>query len=147
MCYMSTFAVEEEKVAVYSSLSLLLGQLAVLSKFEKEVGLVAGGADRQLSGIVGGPRVVVVVRTRVAFVQTRVVFSAVCLPVGLHGFVRFVGFTGTGGVLVDDFGVTFPIVSIDRLDEGMGSQVRLSGLLTLAISSLMQLGSPMQNWQ
>ena len=41
MGYMTTFATEEAKVAVHSSLSLLLGQLAILSKFRREVGLVA----------------------------------------------------------------------------------------------------------
>ena len=40
---MTAFAAEEAKVAVHSSLLLLLGQLAVLSEFRGEVGLVAVG--------------------------------------------------------------------------------------------------------
>ena len=63
MCYMTTFATEQAKVAVHSSLSFLLGQLAILSKFIREVGLVvvARGADRWLSRAVGGPGVVGIV--------------------------------------------------------------------------------------
>ena len=104
-------------------LSLLLGQLAILSKFGREVRLIAGGAGRWLSRVVGGPGVVVVVvvvvGAGVAFVQARIVFPVVQLAVGLHGFVIFVGFTGTGGVLTTDLRVRFPIVGIDRLDKGM----------------------------
>ena len=37
------FAAEEAKVAVHLSLSLLLGQLAILSEFRREVELVAVG--------------------------------------------------------------------------------------------------------
>ena len=44
MGYMTAFATEEAKVVVHSLLSLLLGQLAVLSKFRGEVGLVAVGS-------------------------------------------------------------------------------------------------------
>ena len=40
---MTTFAAEEAKVAVHSSLLLLLGQLAILSEFRGEVRLVAVG--------------------------------------------------------------------------------------------------------
>ena len=51
---MTTFAAEEAKVVVHSSLSLLLGQLAVLSEFGREVGLVAiGRAGGWSSGVVG----------------------------------------------------------------------------------------------
>ena len=64
---MSTFATEEAKAAVQSLLSLLLGQLAILIEFGREVGFVAGGTDGQSSGVVGGPGVVVV-RAGVAFV-------------------------------------------------------------------------------
>ena len=66
MCYVSAFATEEANV-VHSSLSLLLGQLAILSEFGREVRLVAGG-DRWSSGVVGGPRVVVIVGAIIAFV-------------------------------------------------------------------------------
>ena len=68
--YVTAFAAEEAKVVVHSSLSLLLGQLAILSKFGREVGLAAvGRAGGWSSGVVGGrPRVVVVVGARVAFV-------------------------------------------------------------------------------
>ena len=41
MGYMTAFAAEEAKVVVHSSLSLLLGQLAILSEFGGEVVLVA----------------------------------------------------------------------------------------------------------
>ena len=52
---MTAFAAEEAKVVVHSSLSLLLGQLAVLSEFRREVGLVAvGRAGRWSSRVVGG---------------------------------------------------------------------------------------------
>ena len=66
---MTAFAAEEAKVVVHSSLSLLLGQLAVLSEFGREVGLVAvGRAGRWSSGVVGGqPGVVVVVGAGVVF--------------------------------------------------------------------------------
>ena len=37
--------------------------------------------------------------------------------VGLCGFGRFVGFTGTGGIFTADFGVTFPAAGIDGLDK------------------------------
>ena len=43
------------------------------------------------------------------------------MAVGLHGFVRFVGFTGTGGVFTADLGVTFPVMGVDGLDEGAES--------------------------
>ena len=110
---MTTFATEEAKVAVHLSLLLLLSQFAILSKFGREVGLVvvAGGADKQLAGVVGGPRVVVV--------GARVVFPVVHLAIGLHGFVRFISFTGTDGVLMADFGVVLPIAGINGLDKGM----------------------------
>ena len=53
MGYVTAFAAEEAKVAVHSSLSLLLGQLAILSKFRGEVGLIAiGRADGGSSGVV-----------------------------------------------------------------------------------------------
>ena len=53
MGYVTTFAAEEAKVAVHSSLLLLLGQLAILSKFRGEVGLVAvGRAGRWSSRVV-----------------------------------------------------------------------------------------------
>ena len=39
--YMTTFATEEAEVAIHSLLSLLLSQLAILSKFRGEVRLVA----------------------------------------------------------------------------------------------------------
>ena len=53
MGYMTTFAAEEAKVVVHSSFSLLLGQLAVLSEFRGEVGLVAvGRAGGGSSGVV-----------------------------------------------------------------------------------------------
>ena len=70
MGYVTAFAPEEAKVAVHSSLSLLLGQLAVLSEFRGEVGLVAVGRAHGWSSrvVVGGPGVVVVVGARVAFV-------------------------------------------------------------------------------
>ena len=64
------------------------------------------------------------------------------MAVGLHGFVGFVGFTGTGGIFTADFGVMFPIAGINRLDK-VQSQLRLSSLPTLAILSLMGLGSPL----
>ena len=52
---MTAFAAEEAKVAVHSSLSLLLGQLAVFSKFGREVGLIAvGRAGGWSSRVVGG---------------------------------------------------------------------------------------------
>ena len=38
---MTAFAAEEAKVAVHSTLSLLLGQLAVFSEFGREVGFIA----------------------------------------------------------------------------------------------------------
>ena len=76
---MTAFAAEEAKVVVHSSLSLLLGQLAILSEFGREVGLVAvGRAGRWSSGVV----VVVVVGARVAFVGARVVFPVVQLEIG-----------------------------------------------------------------
>ena len=40
---MTAFAAEEAKVAVHLLLLLLLGQLAILSKFRGEVGLVTVG--------------------------------------------------------------------------------------------------------
>ena len=43
------------------------------------------------------------------------------MAVGLHRFVRFIGFTGTGSVLAADLRVMFPIVGINRLDVGMES--------------------------
>ena len=53
MGYVTTFATEEAKVAVHSSFSLLLGQLAVLSEFRGEVRLVAvGRAGKGLSRVV-----------------------------------------------------------------------------------------------
>ena len=111
---MTTFAAEEAKVAVHSSLSLLLSQLAILSEFRGEVGLVAvGRAGRWLSGVVGGPRVVVV--------GAGVVFPVVSLAVGLCGFVIFVSFIGTSSILAADLRVMFPIVGIDGLDEGVES--------------------------
>ena len=69
MCYVTTFATEEAEVAVHLSLSFSLGQLAILSKFGREVGfvVVAGEAEGWLSRVVGGPGVVVV-GARVAFV-------------------------------------------------------------------------------
>ena len=68
---MTAFAAEEAKVVVHSSLPLLLGQLAVLSEFGREVGFVAvGRAGGWSSGVV-------VVRARVAFVQAGVIFSVV----------------------------------------------------------------------
>ena len=52
---MTTFAAEEAKVVVHSSLLLLLVQLAILSEFGKEVRLVAvGRAGGWSSGVVGG---------------------------------------------------------------------------------------------
>ena len=88
---MTAFATEEAKVAVHSLLSLLLGQLAVLSEFRREVRLVAvGRADRGSSGVVRRRTGVIVV------VGAGVVFPVVRLAVGLCGFVGFVGFTGTG---------------------------------------------------
>ena len=69
--YVTAFATEEAKVVVHLSLSLLLGQLAVLSEFGREVGFVAvGRAGRWSSGVV-------VVRARVAFVQAGVVFPVI----------------------------------------------------------------------
>ena len=67
------------------------------------------------------------------------VFPVVYLAVGLCGFVSFVGFTGTGSIPAADLRVTFPIAGINRLGKGM--ELRLSGLPTLAILSLMWLGS------
>ena len=53
MGYVTAFAAEKANVAVHSSLSLLLCQLAVLSKFRGEVRLVAvGRAGRWSSGVV-----------------------------------------------------------------------------------------------
>ena len=53
MGYVTTFAAEEANVIVHLSLSLLLGQLAILSKFRGEVGLVAvRRAGGGLSGVV-----------------------------------------------------------------------------------------------
>ena len=52
-------------------------------------------------------------------VGARVVFPVVQLAVGLHGFVGFVSFTGAGSVFTADFGVTFPVVGINRLDKGV----------------------------
>ena len=50
---MTAFAAEEAKVAAHLLLSLLLGQLAVLSEFRGEVGLVVvGRAGRWSSGVV-----------------------------------------------------------------------------------------------
>ena len=43
------------------------------------------------------------------------------MAVELCGFVRFVGFTGTGGIFTADLGVTFPVTGIDGLDEGAES--------------------------
>ena len=43
------------------------------------------------------------------------------MAVGLHGFVGFVNFTGTGSVFAADFGVMFPVAGIDGLDEGAES--------------------------
>ena len=84
MCYVTTFAAEEAKVAVHSSLSLLLGQLPIFSKFGREVGLVvAGGPDQKSSRAIGGPRLIVV-GARVAFVGAGVVFL---LSVWLLGFM------------------------------------------------------------
>ena len=55
MGYVTTFAAEEANIAIHSSLLLLLVQLAVLSKFRREVGLVAvGRAGRWSSGVVWG---------------------------------------------------------------------------------------------
>ena len=49
----TTFATEEAKVSVHSSLLLLLGQLAILSEFRREVRLIAvGRAGGWLSGVV-----------------------------------------------------------------------------------------------
>ena len=113
---MTSFATEEAKIAIHLSLSLLLGQLAVFSEFRREVGLVAvGRAGGWSTGVVGRQTGVVVV------VGAGVVFSVVWLAVGLRRFVGFVGFTGTGVVLTADFGVTFPVVGINRLDEGVES--------------------------
>ena len=105
-------------VAVHSSLSLLLSQLAIFFKFGREVRLVvvARGADEWLSRVVGGPRVVVV-GAGATFVQAGVVFPVVCLAVGLCRFVRFVGFTGTGSIFVADLSVTFLVVGVNGLDE------------------------------
>ena len=51
---MTAFAAEEAKVVVHSSLSLLLGQLAVLSEFGREVGHVTiGRAGGWSSRVVG----------------------------------------------------------------------------------------------
>ena len=109
-----------------SPLSLLLSLLSVLSKFRGEVRLVAvGRAGGWSPGVIKGPRVVVVVvvvvvvGTGVAFVGARVVFPVVQLAIGLHGFVGFVSFTGTGSILMPDLRVTFPIAGINILDEGM----------------------------
>ena len=50
---MTAFAAEEAKVVVHSLLLLLLGQLAVLSEFGREVRLVAvGRAGRWSSGVI-----------------------------------------------------------------------------------------------
>ena len=98
---MTAFATEEAKVTVHSSLLLLLGQLAFLSKFGREVGVVSvGRASGWLSRVV--VVVVVVVGASVAFVRAGVVFPVIWWAVGLHGFVRFVGFTGTGSILAAD---------------------------------------------
>ena len=43
------------------------------------------------------------------------------MAVGLHGFVGFVSFTGTGSVLMADLRVMFPLAGIDGLDEGVES--------------------------
>ena len=52
---MTIFATEEAKVAIHWSLSLLLGQLAILSEFGREVRLVAvGRAGGWSSRVVGG---------------------------------------------------------------------------------------------
>ena len=40
------------------------------------------------------------------------------MAVGLHGPVGFFGFTEAGSIFSADFGVTFPVVGIDRLDGG-----------------------------
>ena len=49
---MTTFVAEEAKVAVHSSLSLLLGQLAVFLQLRRKVRLVAvGRAGGRLSGV------------------------------------------------------------------------------------------------
>ena len=110
MCYMTAFAAEGAKVAVHLSLSLLLGQLAILSKFGGEVGFVfvAGKADRQLSGVVGAGVVSPVIR----------------LAVRLQGFVALSdlsAFTGTGGIPTADLRMTFPIASVDGWDKGTKS--------------------------
>ena len=103
---MTTFAAEEAKVTVHPSLLFLLGQLSILSKLGREVRLVvvAKGADGWLSRAIGGPGVVLPV---------------VHLAIGPCGFVGFVGFTRTGGVLTADLRVMFSIVGVNRLDEGM----------------------------
>ena len=55
MGYVTAFATEEAKVAVHSLLLLLLGQLAILSEFGREVGVVAvGRAGGWSSRVVGG---------------------------------------------------------------------------------------------
>ena len=43
------------------------------------------------------------------------------MTVGLCRFVRFVGFTGTGGILTADFRVMFPVAGLDGLDKGAES--------------------------
>ena len=119
---MTAFAAEKAKVVVHLLLSLLLSQLAILSEFGREVRLVAvGRAGGQLSGVVVGGPGVVIVGAGVAFVGARVVFSVVQLAVWLCGFVEFVGFTGTGGILTADLRVTFLIVGINGLDKGAES--------------------------
>ena len=50
MGYMTTFTAKEAKFVVHLSLSLLLGQLAVLSEFGGEVGFVAVGRAGGTSG-------------------------------------------------------------------------------------------------
>ena len=103
---------------------ILVGSTSHLSQVWRAVGLVVvpRGDDGWFSRVVGGPGVVVVVvGAGVAFVGARVVFPVIWLAVGLCGFVGFVSFTGTGGVFMADFGVTFPVASIDRLDEGAES--------------------------
>ena len=110
----------EAEVAVYSSLSFLLGQLAILFKFGG-LGVVPRGTDGWLTGVVGGPGVDVVVEARVIFVGAEVVFPVACLAIGLHGLVRFVGFAGTGSVFTADFGVMFSVVGVNGLDEGIQS--------------------------
>ena len=55
MGYMTTFAIEEAKVAIHSSLPLLLGWLAVLSEFRGEIGPVAiRRTGKWSSGVVQG---------------------------------------------------------------------------------------------